>query len=203
MPSPPMRERARLIAPTYGICMTQKHAYTAQVEWTGNRGTGTSSYRAYDRSCQITAPGKAKIAASSDPAFRGDPARWNPEELLVASLATCHQLWYLHLCAEAGVIVHSYHDTAQGLMEELPDGSGQFLESPFTRQSRSAPTPTRKQPYACTPQPTANASSHVPSTSPSPAADHPMPRPLTASAAARIAPASCSIVTPDQGRQIA
>ena len=108
--------------------MTQKHAYTAQVEWTGNRGTGTSSYRAYDRSCQITAPGKAEIAASSDPAFRGDPARWNPEELLVASLATCHQLWYLHLCAEAGVIAHSYHDTAQGLMEELPDGSGQFLE---------------------------------------------------------------------------
>ena len=45
------------------------------------------------------------IAGSADPAFRGDRTRYNPEDLLVASLAACHMLWYLHLAADAGVVV--------------------------------------------------------------------------------------------------
>lgn len=107
--------------------MTDKrHAYPVRVEWTGNRGSGTSSYRAYARSHEIGAPGKPRIAGSSDPGFRGDSARWNPEELLVASLSACHQLWYLHLCADAGIVVEAYHDAAVGVMVEQRDGSGQF-----------------------------------------------------------------------------
>jgi len=74
----------------------------------------------------IEAEGKPAIAGSSDPHFRGDRSRWNPEELLVASLSACHQLWYLHLCAEAGVVVVAYDDRAEGVMVERPDGSGAF-----------------------------------------------------------------------------
>ena len=104
----------------------KRHTYSARVEWTGNQGSGTASYRGYSRAHEITAPGKPTIAGSSDPAFRGDPTRWNPEELLVASLSACHQLWYLHLCADAGIVVQAYRDDAVGVMAEQPDGTGQF-----------------------------------------------------------------------------
>jgi organic hydroperoxide reductase OsmC/OhrA len=103
------------------------HRYSVVVEWTGNTGTGTSAYRNYERRHEISAgTRKPVIPGSSDPAFRGDAARWNPEELLVASLSACHKLWYLHLCAEAGIAVLSYVDRAEGEMEETPDGSGRF-----------------------------------------------------------------------------
>jgi organic hydroperoxide reductase OsmC/OhrA len=103
-----------------------EHRYSITVEWTGNLGSGTSAYRAYSRDHEIIAAGKPSIFGSSDPAFRGDASRWNPEELLVAALATCHKLWYLHLAADAGVIVTAYRDQAEGVMEEQTDGSGRF-----------------------------------------------------------------------------
>jgi len=104
----------------------REHCYTTTVRWTGNAGTGTGSYRGYKRDHVIEAGGKPPIPGSSDPHFRGDAERWNPEELLVASLSTCHQLWYLHLCAEAGVVVTAYEDHAEGTMIENADGSGEF-----------------------------------------------------------------------------
>src|SRR5260370_30481662 len=107
--------------------MPKTHQYPVVVEWTGNTGTGTSDYRSYERRHEISAgTQKPAIPGSSDPAFPGDAARWNPEELLVASLSACHKLWYLHLCAEAGVVVLEYLDNAEGIMEESPDGSGIF-----------------------------------------------------------------------------
>ena len=104
------------------------HRYQLNLRWTGQRGVGTTGYRDYGREHQIGAPGKADIAASSDPAFRGDPARWNPEELLVASLSSCHQLWVLHLCASAGIVVLDYQDEASGTMAEDENGGGRFIE---------------------------------------------------------------------------
>lgn len=107
--------------------MTGKlHQYSVAVTWTGNRGTGTSGYRDYGRDHEIAAAGKPMIPGSSDPSFRGDPARWNPEELLVASVSTCHQLWYLHLASEAGVTVVAYEDHPVGTMTEDANGSGRF-----------------------------------------------------------------------------
>lgn len=98
------------------------------VKWTGNDGRGTTHYTSYQRSHDILSKAqKPPIEGSSDPAFRGDVSRWNPEELLVASLSACHQLWYLHLCAQAGVVVLGYVDRAEGLMEESSDGSGRFV----------------------------------------------------------------------------
>ncbi|HEY0895650.1 MAG TPA: OsmC family protein [Sphingobacteriaceae bacterium] len=105
-----------------------QHQYNLTLEWTGNKGSGTSSYRSYDRSHALSAEGKPLILASSDPAFRGDPARYNPEELLVASISSCHMLWYLHLCAEAGIVVLEYSDRARGIMDESTTGSGSFKE---------------------------------------------------------------------------
>jgi len=102
-----------------------QHTYKVRVEWTGNRGTGTSSYREYGREHTIGAAGKPDIAGSSDAAFRGNAERWNPEDMLVASASTCHQLWYLHLCADAGIVVQRYVDEAVGTMVDGPQG-GRF-----------------------------------------------------------------------------
>jgi len=104
------------------------HFYKATVTWRGNQGTGTSAYRAYSRNHEITVEGKPTIPASSDPHFRGDKERYNPEEMLVASISSCHMLWYLHLCSEAGVVVVNYIDNATGIMAETADGSGRFTE---------------------------------------------------------------------------
>jgi organic hydroperoxide reductase OsmC/OhrA len=105
----------------------KEHTYHVTVKWTGNSGTGTSSYQGYERAHEIRVPGKPVVPGTSDPAFRGQPGRYSPEELFVASLSACHQLWYLHLCADAGIVVVAYEDTTEGIMEVNPDGSGQFV----------------------------------------------------------------------------
>ena len=105
----------------------KQHTYEARVDWTGNDGEGTKTYRSYRRDHLITADGKPPIPGSSDPSFRGDPSRHNPEELLVATLSSCHMLWYLHLCAVNQIVVVDYHDAASGVMEEAADGSGAFV----------------------------------------------------------------------------
>jgi len=109
--------------------MNKEHHYALSIEWTGNLGTGTSDYRAYTRDHLISGENKPDIPGSSDPHFRGDKTRYNPEEMLVAALSTCHMLSYLHLCAVNKVIVLEYNDKATGTMVENPDGSGQLTET--------------------------------------------------------------------------
>ena len=107
--------------------MSRIHHYQTTTTWTGNLGSGTSEYKAYSRNHEITAAKKAAaIQGSSDPLFHGDPTRYNPEELLVGALSTCHMLWVLHLCAAAGIVVTDYSDEAAGEMAERADGSGEF-----------------------------------------------------------------------------
>ena len=120
--------------------MIRTHSYDVTVAWTGNRGSGTSGYREYDRDHEVTVSGAGDgdragdagrpqpIAGSSDSAFRGDPGRWNPEQLLTAALAQCHMLSYLHACAAAGIVVTEYTDEAHGTMTETTDGGGHFTE---------------------------------------------------------------------------
>jgi organic hydroperoxide reductase OsmC/OhrA len=104
----------------------KRHAYHVRVAWTGNLGAGTASHAGYSRAHSIEVPGKPPIEGSSDPGFRGDAARWNPEEMFLASLSACHQLWYLGLCAQAGLVVTAYEDEAEGVMVEEAGGAGQF-----------------------------------------------------------------------------
>jgi organic hydroperoxide reductase OsmC/OhrA len=106
----------------------QTHSYKTTVKWTGNRGAGTTDYQTYSREHIISVDNKNDILCSSDPAFRGDNTRHNPEELLVSCISACHMLWYLHLCSQAGVIVTEYTDTATGIMKETVNGGGQFTE---------------------------------------------------------------------------
>jgi organic hydroperoxide reductase OsmC/OhrA len=108
--------------------MAHLHHYNAVTKWTGNRGTGTLDYKGYDRNHDIAIPDKQILQCSSDPAFRGDKSRYSPEDLFVASVSSCHMLWYLHLCAVNGVIVTEYTDEASGTMTEHKDGSGEFIE---------------------------------------------------------------------------
>ncbi len=104
------------------------HHYQTHLLWDGNRGDGTSSYATYGREYRILIDGKPAIEGSADPVFRGDAGRWNPEDLFVAALSSCHMLSYLALCARAGISVVGYEDRAAGVMREDGRGGGKFEE---------------------------------------------------------------------------
>ena len=104
-----------------------KHEYTSHIAWTGNRGKGTENYSGYDRTWDIAVPGKEVIHCSNDPILGGDPAKMNPEDLLLSSLAACHMLWYLHLASSEGLTVTSYEDRPLGVGEVEPSGAGRFV----------------------------------------------------------------------------
>jgi organic hydroperoxide reductase OsmC/OhrA len=107
--------------------VNRQHRYRVDVDWTGNLGTGTDGYRNYSRDHTIRIEGKPVLAGSSDPAFRGDAARHNPEDMLLAALSSCHMLSYLHMATVAGVVVTAYSDAAEGTMVTEGDG-GRFAE---------------------------------------------------------------------------
>lgn len=109
--------------------MAKEHEYTCQVQWTGNRGDGTKTYRGYDRTWDIATPGKPVIHCSNDPLLGGDPGLPNPEDLLISSLSACHMLWYLHLASREKIVVQSYTDTPVGIGESEPSGAGRFLRA--------------------------------------------------------------------------
>lgn len=115
------------------------HHYTTTLTWTGNQGSGTSSYSSYARHYLVQTEGKPDILGSSDPFFRGDAGRYNPEDLLVISLSACHMLSYLHLCAVNNIIVLEYVDRAEGTMTETAGGGGKF--SSVTLHPRITITP--------------------------------------------------------------
>ena len=128
--------------------MSKQHAYDVQIAWRDTGGVGTRSYTSYRRDHVIRVAGKPQIAASSDPAFRGDEQRYNPEELLVASLASCHMLWYLHLCAVECICVLEYRDAAHGVMEEVAGGGGAFVAVTLHPEVRVAPGADRERAVA-------------------------------------------------------
>jgi organic hydroperoxide reductase OsmC/OhrA len=101
------------------------HHYSLDVVWTGNRGAGTTGYRDYGRDVTLSAAGKPDLLGSADATFRGDAARWNPEELLVAALSQCHLLSYLHVAVLNGVVVTAYRDAPVGTMTQAGVG-GRF-----------------------------------------------------------------------------
>jgi organic hydroperoxide reductase OsmC/OhrA len=105
------------------------HDYTSRIEWTGNRGEGTRTYRGYDRTWSVITPGKPVVRCSNDPLLGGDPTLHNPEDLLLSSLAACHMLWYLHLASQADIVVLAYRDSPVGVGQSTPDGAGRFIRA--------------------------------------------------------------------------
>ena len=103
-----------------------EHHYSLTVQWTGNLGSGTSSYRGYSRDHDVLIPGLPVLPGSADPTFHGDRSRYNPEQLLLAALAQCHMLSFLHVAVRHGVVVTDYRDEATGMLRLNRDGSGQF-----------------------------------------------------------------------------
>jgi organic hydroperoxide reductase OsmC/OhrA len=102
------------------------HVYEASIIWTENRGQGTSAHKNYDHDHMLRVAGKPQLQMSSDPAFLGDPARYNPKELLVTAISSCHVLWYLHLCVESRVVVAAYEDCASGRLIVSTEDGGHF-----------------------------------------------------------------------------
>lgn len=108
--------------------MSKDHHYLICTTWTGNLGKGTSDYHSYLRDHIIKGKGKSNIQGSSDPSFKGDASKYNPEELFLSSISSCHMLWYLSLCAENNIVVTSYSDRAKGIMTENENCNGQFKQ---------------------------------------------------------------------------
>lgn len=106
----------------------KQHLYPIRMRWTGNTGQGTRDYKSYERAHEYSVEGKPVIPGSADPVFRGDATRYNPEELLVMSISSCHLLWYLHLCATHKIVVTDYEDEATGTLQETKDTGGHFTE---------------------------------------------------------------------------
>ncbi|WP_306115516.1 MULTISPECIES: OsmC family protein [unclassified Roseovarius] len=111
-----------------------EHEYEARVVWTGNRGQGTATYKGYDRTWNIETPGKPVVHCSNDPLLGGDPTLHNPEDLLIASLSSCHMLWYLHLASDAGIAVIAYQDDPLAVGETERGGAGRFLRATLRPQ---------------------------------------------------------------------
>lgn len=108
--------------------MSKKHHYTTTVTWTGNKGEGTTRYDSYERSHTLSVTNKPELQCSSDTPFRGDGTKYNPEDMLLYSLSSCHMLWYLHLCADAGIVVTAYADNATGVLDMAAPGGARFTE---------------------------------------------------------------------------
>jgi organic hydroperoxide reductase OsmC/OhrA len=106
--------------------MAEAH-YHAKLVWSGAANGSTQSVETYSREFRVEFEGKPALRGSADPAFHGDPALYNPEDLLMAALASCHMLSYLAVCAHARVVVVSYEDAALGTVARR-DGKVKFVD---------------------------------------------------------------------------
>lgn len=104
------------------------HTYRATLAWRGNSGDGTRRYDGYARMFDVAIDGKPTLRGSADAAFRGDASLHNPEDLLLAAIASCHMLSYLALCARHRICVLDYVDHAVASMQLDIDGGGRFTE---------------------------------------------------------------------------
>ena len=109
--------------------MDREHGFAVEIEWTGARQGGTTGYRAYGRDHRVQAAGKVQeILGSAARPFHGDADRWNPEEMLIAALAQCHLLSFLHVATTEGLVVVAYEDSATGILQTEGQG-GRLIEA--------------------------------------------------------------------------
>lgn len=109
--------------------MTFKHTFKAEANWTSSQKQENSASKFYSKSHQIKIEGKPVLDVSAAKAFKGDPELYNPEDLLLSSLVSCHMMSYLYVCSQNGIEVLEYSDNAEATLEVNPDGSGRFVEA--------------------------------------------------------------------------
>ncbi len=111
--------------------------YTAEVTWSRNSAPFTDNR--YSRAHRWRFDGGADVPASSSPWVvpvpMSDPAGVDPEEALVASLSSCHMLWFLALAARKGLVVDEYEDAASGVLGR--DASGKQAMTSVTLRPRT------------------------------------------------------------------
>jgi organic hydroperoxide reductase OsmC/OhrA len=105
-----------------------KHLFKAELNWTSNKKQEEITSKFYSKSHQIKIEGKPILDVSAAKAFKGDPELYNPEDLLLSSLVSCHMMSYLYVCFQNGIEVLEYSDNAEATLEVLPNGSGRFTE---------------------------------------------------------------------------
>jgi organic hydroperoxide reductase OsmC/OhrA len=105
-----------------------KHLFKTQLSWTSKQNRIESSKRNYVKNHHIKIEGKPVLDVSAAKAFKGDPELYNPEDLLLSSLVSCHMMSYLYVCSQNGIEVLEYSDNAEATLEVNPDGSGRFIE---------------------------------------------------------------------------
>lgn len=113
--------------------MKNQYLYSLELVWTGEESKDDLRN---DRLYEIQIEGKELLKGSADPSFYGDSALYNPEELLLAALVSCHMMSYLYVCRNNGVRVLSYKDAPKGVLKVNQDGSGQFEKvslNPFVK----------------------------------------------------------------------
>jgi len=108
--------------------MAFKHLFKAAINWTSSQNSAESTSKFYSKSHKILIEGKPVLNVSAAKAFKGDPELYNPEDLLLSSLVSCHMMSYLYVCAQNGIEVIAYSDHAEAILEVAPDGSGRFSE---------------------------------------------------------------------------
>lgn len=108
--------------------MPFKHLFKAAINWTSRQNPSENTSRFYSKSHKILVEGKPILNVSAAKAFKGDPELYNPEDLLLSSLISCHMMSYLYVCSQNGIEVLEYSDNAQAILEVAPDGSGRFTE---------------------------------------------------------------------------
>lgn len=104
------------------------HLFKATLNWSSNKKQEETISKFYNKSHQIKIEGKPVLDISAAKAFKGDPSLYNPEDLLLSSLVSCHMMSYLYVCSQNGIEVLEYSDNAEATLEVSPDGSGRFTE---------------------------------------------------------------------------
>lgn len=105
-----------------------KHLFKAKLNWFSTKNQEVSTSKIYSKSHTVTIEGKPILNISAAKAFKGDPALYNPEDMLLSSVVSCHMMSYLYVCAQNGIEVVSYTDSAEATLEVLENGSGRFIE---------------------------------------------------------------------------
>ncbi|OXB02804.1 OsmC family protein [Flavobacterium pectinovorum] len=105
-----------------------KHLFKAELNWASSPNPEQSASKFYSKSHKIVIEGKPVLNVSAAKAFKGDPELYNPEDLLLSSLVSCHMMSYLYVCSQNGIEILEYSDNAEATLEVNPDGSGRFVE---------------------------------------------------------------------------